>query len=489
MSYSYATRLPELYLSIARKFGVTIASPPRPKLSRTVSQTAPKPGSSIQRPPLKRARKTLDKTPTDGKLGPKRAHASLTRSATDSALPNLKIELSDIALSNIPLHRPSLQESRRYIQREVDFDAVDRATKAKLLRKAAIEQELQGAIEAMKKPNARMAVKDYVDSAERRSALGNTKSRKSKNPTRNPSAPGIQVEATPKVGRQRHTYPGLPQPYDIPQEPNIISASSDPHVPSSSVRPTASSLSVPLNTVVSTTPNNALQPRRRLFPSVDGTPSRRASKLSRSTSLHIPPTFQDEENEDELAQPSPKLPRLKRQASVSFKRPDLPSILDTSRGNIFTTPVKSRPRSASRQESLYPLHNEVRSSAVTETPVSKKREEVLAYTPDSKRKKASPTTSWSQPKHIFAGVSSLNEDFVPASSPPQPVDTASSTACLEPDVTQSTKALAAPEPESPKLQPQHQALANQSEVEKEPEEEQDIYAALGWDDDDELGLL
>lgn len=75
-------------------------------------------------------------------------------------------------MASIPASRPSLQDSKRYSQREVDLTAVSQATQAKLQKKAAIEQELQGAIAAMKKPNPRMAVKELVEASEKRAAVG-----------------------------------------------------------------------------------------------------------------------------------------------------------------------------------------------------------------------------------------------------------------------------------------------------------------------------
>lgn len=102
----------------------------------------------------------------------RRPPATLARSATDSALPRFKRELSEIAMASIPASRPSLRDSKRYSQREVDLTAVSQATQAKLQKKAAIEQELQGAIAAMKKPNPRMAVKELVEASEKRAAVG-----------------------------------------------------------------------------------------------------------------------------------------------------------------------------------------------------------------------------------------------------------------------------------------------------------------------------
>ena len=66
---------------------------------------------------------------------------------------------------------------KRYSQREVDFCAASQATEAKLKQKTKVEQELQSAIAALKKPNPRMAVKELVEDAERRSIGSRSRSR------------------------------------------------------------------------------------------------------------------------------------------------------------------------------------------------------------------------------------------------------------------------------------------------------------------------
>ena len=65
---------------------------------------------------------------------------------------------------------------KRYGQREVDLHAASQATEAKLKKKAKVEQELQNAITALKKPNPRIAVKELVEDAERRVAASRSRS-------------------------------------------------------------------------------------------------------------------------------------------------------------------------------------------------------------------------------------------------------------------------------------------------------------------------
>ena len=217
----YATRLPELYISICQKLGApTVASPPA--MRTPAPNKAAKPGAAVRRAPPKDRKQAADLSPPDPPT-PRRAPGPLVRSATDSQLPALKQRLRAVDLTSISHRRPTLQESRRFSQREVDLTAVSAATAAKLARKAAQQQELQTAIAALRKPNARLAVKDLVDAAEQHQAAQSSKARKrppkQSQPVRNPFATAVQVTATPKVNRvQARTTPyALPLPL-MPQQ-------------------------------------------------------------------------------------------------------------------------------------------------------------------------------------------------------------------------------------------------------------------------------
>lgn len=124
----------------------------------------------MQRPQMRKPRKTLERVLTDEASAPQRPQPSLLRSDTDSMIPRLKRETSDISLAAIPLDRVGIQKSKRFSQREVDLSAVSQVTEAKLKKKASVEQELKGAIAALKRPNPRLAVKELMESAERRAA-------------------------------------------------------------------------------------------------------------------------------------------------------------------------------------------------------------------------------------------------------------------------------------------------------------------------------
>lgn len=83
-------------------------------------------------------------------------------------LPSLKREVSDVSMSSTTGNKVPLHKLRRYSQREVDLSAASQANEARLKKKAGVEKELQNAIAALKRPNARMAVKELIEDAEKR---------------------------------------------------------------------------------------------------------------------------------------------------------------------------------------------------------------------------------------------------------------------------------------------------------------------------------
>ena len=254
---SYAARLPDLSAAICRKLGVSVGpSPKRPVLARSLSKSKRKDTEASQDKLMKR-RKTLERVLTDDRLTRQGSVASLVRSNTDSAIPRIKREASEVALNEVPATKGIKAMPRQYSQREIDLTAVSRAAEARLQRKQLIEQEKNAAIALLKKPNARMAVLDLLESKDQREAEAKARSRsmsfdiyykqskanrllEPKNPVRNIFAQGVQVMATPQTNRHKdvsHPLPKLMPPHFEPSlEPEAIPPSSDPKIPASSVK-------------------------------------------------------------------------------------------------------------------------------------------------------------------------------------------------------------------------------------------------------------
>ena len=169
-SCSYGTRIPIVTNVLCQKLGgPRKPSPRRPPLAKAATILGVvKPGAAVQYPQTRRPQRTLERVLTDERSTSRKAPPSLSRCVTDPALPQLKREVSDTSLSSISLNKVAMQ--KRYSQREVDLKVASQATEAKLVKKARVEKELQGAIAALKKPNPRMAVKELVEDAEKRAA-------------------------------------------------------------------------------------------------------------------------------------------------------------------------------------------------------------------------------------------------------------------------------------------------------------------------------
>ena len=151
-------------------------SPKRPQLMdlEAMSKVAARPGAPLPRPKLGKSRRTLERVLTDDKACHKSRKPSLSRSATVPLL-QVKREVSDTTLSSIPLNKVAM--SKRYTQREVDLRAASQATEARHKKKAAIQQELKGAIAAIKRPNPKMAGVDFVEAVEKRQASSHPRSK------------------------------------------------------------------------------------------------------------------------------------------------------------------------------------------------------------------------------------------------------------------------------------------------------------------------
>lgn len=206
----YGARLPEKSALICQKLGgPKDPSPKRPKLIKSASTNAGsvRPASSTSHSQPRRPRQTLERVLTDQKLGHGKQMPPLSRSTTEPSLPRLKRETSEALLSTIPLNR--VQMPKGFSQREVDLHANSQAAEAKRSKKVKADEELQSAIAALKKPNARMAVKELVDAADERAITH--RSKKSRHPRHLP-AQAMQVMATPRRDRQGRSLAGLPRP-------------------------------------------------------------------------------------------------------------------------------------------------------------------------------------------------------------------------------------------------------------------------------------
>lgn len=250
----YMNRLPEQARMVNKKLGgPTPASPPKRKAMKppTVSRKSGEP----KEPDAKKSRRPLGRVATDvtGRTGSARA-PSLVRSATDSqTLSGIKREGSEVPLSAIPFQRSPSNAARQSAShlkllkgREMDLKTTSKAAAARAQQRKRVQEDLQEAISALKKPNRGLAAGSYADDIENRGlgSLGSTnRSRKPANTVRKVQK-DVQVMATPSV--RRRTKDMVQQTPMYGDNPFVRSRnpdappSSDFCIPSSAVRPSSS---------------------------------------------------------------------------------------------------------------------------------------------------------------------------------------------------------------------------------------------------------
>jgi DNA replication regulator SLD3 len=252
----YMNRLPEQARMVNKKLGGPAPlSPPKRKAMRppNVSRKSGEPKESESKKP----RRSLGRVATDttGRTGSVRA-PSLNRSATDSTILNIiKREGSEVPISAIPFQRSPSNAARQSAShlkllkgREMDLNTTSKAAAARAQQRKRVEDDLQQAISALKKPNRGLAAGSYADDVEKRGlgSLGSAnRSRKPANPVRK-IMKDVQVAATPSARRRtKDMVQQTPTHHDNPfvrSRPPDTYPLSDFCIPSSAARPPPSSV-------------------------------------------------------------------------------------------------------------------------------------------------------------------------------------------------------------------------------------------------------
>jgi DNA replication regulator SLD3 len=117
---------------------------------------------------VERSRRSVSRGPA--------AAIALLRSASQTVIPGLKREASDSSLMGLlpRAEKNSLKERpSNLFSRSISLSGAD----MKAQKKARVEAELKDAISALKKPNRTLAVKDFVEAADKRASAGQLKSK------------------------------------------------------------------------------------------------------------------------------------------------------------------------------------------------------------------------------------------------------------------------------------------------------------------------
>ncbi|KAF2856249.1 hypothetical protein T440DRAFT_485372 [Plenodomus tracheiphilus IPT5] len=276
----YMNRLPEQALMANKKLGGPVHTAPSKRKAMKAPNISRNSGASNE-PEVKKSRRSLARVTTDNTGRTiERVTPSLSRSATDSALlHNMKREGSEVPLSAIPFQRSPSKSARqsmsqiRHLQgRQIDLNRPSAAAEAKIKHKQRVEEDLQEAILALKRPNRGLAAGAYVADNEQRGLGLANKSRKQAHPVRR-IVKDVQVTATPHAGRRTKNMIEQTPAHRQPHDPFIRDTADGAPPPSDFCIP--SSAANPPQSMVPATGHRSASGRRSLaHSSIAETPSK-----------------------------------------------------------------------------------------------------------------------------------------------------------------------------------------------------------------------
>nr|POE50145.1 hypothetical protein CFP56_71608 [Quercus suber] len=287
----FVSRIPKIAVMVNKKLGGPSA--PTPAKHKLVHSR--KPGEPASRPHIERpVRKPLARVATDTiGLAPKRV-PMLHRSTTDiDTMPFIKREPGqDESFSSntsarprqpAPRRRADLARSISISGREVDFSAMSQANEIKLRKKADLKERLRKeakeAIDAIRKPNRQLAVKEYAEETDLSFAKATAKTRPSQK--HRPSQVS-QIDATP--ARPRAQYPTWRHGGEQPGRSQNLS-SGQSVIPGSSAKLQAGPYDLPQSSFA--VPATGQRPRHVTGDILD-TPSRGFAKFMPPGLVHPP---------------------------------------------------------------------------------------------------------------------------------------------------------------------------------------------------------
>lgn len=255
----YAARLPEQCKAICQKLGGPQISPNRSRkaMQKSLSSSRVLPGTEVKAPRGAIPKQTLQRVLSEDQSSRHGSPPVSSRSSTAPLLLNLKREATEPPQR--PESRGGLQKSRSFANREIDLvgDARTQEVKQKKLANLAKQkQEIDAAINALRKPNRGLAAKEIADEMERhRNGIG------------------IQINATPKKSKHNTAGQGFSfQSGSSARRPLPEPPVNELSVPSSTIRPSTADQA-----------NNRLHisnVKRAVITAVNDTPVREPSKRS-----------------------------------------------------------------------------------------------------------------------------------------------------------------------------------------------------------------
>lgn len=197
----YLHKAPDLVKEISRKLGGPDLSPKRQINSRATASSGTKPGTAVNKHRRVIPQQPLERVLSEEQTCRQSSPPILTRSVT--APLGGSCNRASVDPSQRPCARGNLQKSQSFTNREVDLVASSRAHAAKRKKLAELAKqrnELNAAIDALKKPNRTRVGMEIMAELEKRNVERGTLRRRALDMCSSDQALGVQITATPKKG-------------------------------------------------------------------------------------------------------------------------------------------------------------------------------------------------------------------------------------------------------------------------------------------------
>jgi DNA replication regulator SLD3 len=227
----FKTRVPSKAAQIIKRFGGPNTSPEKSKVVKKAKES--------KDDATKRDSRKLSRSTSNAQVKPLRpGHLSRSISDLSSIVPGLKREGSEArSISSIPVipekpkpRRDSMASLKHLKSRQISLSSLKAPADRKRKREVKVDDELQSAIDGIKKPNRSMIGRQVVDEREKMKSFTITRNVKpTKLMSNDRKALGamenVQILATPHHKRTKHLCPNASQLKMQMDEPDVVTSS------------------------------------------------------------------------------------------------------------------------------------------------------------------------------------------------------------------------------------------------------------------------
>ncbi|KIW46445.1 uncharacterized protein PV06_02117 [Exophiala oligosperma] len=282
----YSAKLPDQMKAVSRKLSGLEPSPKRPTQTSKGSHKTTAPASLPKsRPGEPLVKRTLQRVLSEDHLGRHASPPTLSRSSTGPtkpSIPTLKREPSERPMSRGGMLSKSVSFSNREIDLVADSKIHD-AKRRKLDKLAQQKQELEAAIDALKRPSRSAVAAAFMDEVEKRQ-----------------QEKTVQISATPRARRTRDQGDFFLEP-ELPPMPTQVRQEETSVIPSSTRKPLATAPGGGIRPGSSGSVVRSSGTKRAVLSAIHETPSRAKERKRSDPSVlsRICDDFFDQDDDDD----------------------------------------------------------------------------------------------------------------------------------------------------------------------------------------------